>query len=137
MEMMGLLHATDAAMQVIMEQGSGDLVSISSVAGRKSGPFGDAYCVRDQVRRLRHLQSIASGAGQRQCPGDGNRAGGGRDRTPRPHHRRGGQPRPKLLLEQLDPPQAENVENAIAYCITQPKRVSVNEVLIRPTQQAN
>ncbi len=41
------------------------------------------------------------------------------------------------LLEQLDPLQAENVENAIAYCITQPKRVSVNEVLIRPTQQAN
>ena len=41
------------------------------------------------------------------------------------------------LLEQLDPLQAENVENAIDYCITQPKRVSVNEVLIRPTQQAN
>ena len=38
------------------------------------------------------------------------------------------------LLEQLDPLQAEDVENAIAYCITQPKRVSVNEVLIRPTQ---
>lgn len=41
------------------------------------------------------------------------------------------------LLEQLDPLQAEDVESAIAYCITQPKRVSVNEVLIRPTQQAN
>jgi NADP-dependent 3-hydroxy acid dehydrogenase YdfG len=51
MEVMGLLHATDVAMQVIKEQGSGHLVSISSVAGRKSGPFGDAYCVRDQVRR--------------------------------------------------------------------------------------
>jgi NADP-dependent 3-hydroxy acid dehydrogenase YdfG len=32
--------------QVIKEQGSGHLVGISSVAGRKSGPFGDAYCVR-------------------------------------------------------------------------------------------
>ena len=38
--MMGLLHATDVAMQVIKEQGSGHLVSISSVAGRKSGLFG-------------------------------------------------------------------------------------------------
>ena len=41
------------------------------------------------------------------------------------------------LLEQLDPLQAENIANAVAYCIIQPKRVSVNEVLIRPTQQAN
>ena len=49
MEKMGLLLATDAAVQVIKEQGSGHLVSISSVAGRKSRPFGDAYCVRDQV----------------------------------------------------------------------------------------
>ena len=46
MEVMGLLHATDVAMQVIKEQGSDHLFSISSVAGRKSGPFGDAYCVR-------------------------------------------------------------------------------------------
>ena len=44
MEVVGLLHATDAAVRVIKEQDSGHLVSISSVAGRKSGPFGDAYC---------------------------------------------------------------------------------------------
>ena len=41
------------------------------------------------------------------------------------------------LLEQLDPLQAEDIANAIVYVVTQPKRVSVNEVLIRPTQQAN
>lgn len=33
--------------------------------------------------------------------------------------------------------QAEDIANAIAYCIVQPERVSVNEILIRPTQQAN
>jgi NADP-dependent 3-hydroxy acid dehydrogenase YdfG len=38
------------------------------------------------------------------------------------------------LLE-LDILQAEDVANAIAYAVTQPERVSVNEVLIRPTQQ--
>ena len=38
--MMGLLHATDVAMQVIMEQGSGHPVSISSVAGARAGPLG-------------------------------------------------------------------------------------------------
>ena len=119
---------------MIKEQGSGHLVSISSVAGRKSGPFGDAYCVRDQVRRLRHLRRVASGAGQRQCPVTVIEPGA--VETELPDHITDEEARQGLssLLEQLDPLQAEDVENAIAYCITQPKRVSVNEVLIRPTQ---
>jgi NADP-dependent 3-hydroxy acid dehydrogenase YdfG len=33
--------------------------------------------------------------------------------------------------------QAEDIANAIVYCVTQPARVSINELLIRPTQQAN
>ena len=41
------------------------------------------------------------------------------------------------LLEQLDPLQAEDIANAIVYVVTQPKRVSINEILIRPSQQPN
>src|ERR671916_845720 len=37
-----------------------------------------------------------------------------------------------LSLEILE---AEDVANAIVYAVTQPARVSVNEILIRPTQQ--
>ena len=37
-----------------------------------------------------------------------------------------------MSLEQL---QAEDIANAIVYAVTQPERVSVNEILIRPTQQ--
>jgi NADP-dependent 3-hydroxy acid dehydrogenase YdfG len=33
--------------------------------------------------------------------------------------------------------QPEDIANAIAYCVSQPERVSVNEILIRLTQQAN
>jgi NADP-dependent 3-hydroxy acid dehydrogenase YdfG len=33
--------------------------------------------------------------------------------------------------------QPEDIANAIAYCVVQLKRVSVNEILIRITQQAN
>ena len=40
---LGLLYVTDAAVQVMKEQGSGHLVNISSVAGRKSGPLRGAY----------------------------------------------------------------------------------------------
>ena len=41
------------------------------------------------------------------------------------------------LLEQLDPLQAKDIANAILYCVTQPERVSINEMVIRPTQQPN
>ena len=41
--MLGLLYTTDAAIQMIREQGSGHLVNVSSVAGRKSGPLRGAY----------------------------------------------------------------------------------------------
>ena len=40
---LGLLYTTDATIQVMKEQGSGHLVNVSSVAGRKSGPFRGAY----------------------------------------------------------------------------------------------
>jgi NADP-dependent 3-hydroxy acid dehydrogenase YdfG len=37
-----------------------------------------------------------------------------------------------MSLERL---QAEDIADAIVYAVTQPERVSVNEILIRPTQQ--
>jgi NADP-dependent 3-hydroxy acid dehydrogenase YdfG len=41
------------------------------------------------------------------------------------------------LLERLDPLQAEDIANAIIYVVIQPQRVSINEILIRPSQQPN
>ena len=57
--------------------------------------------------------------------------------TELPDHITDEEARQGSLLEQLDPLQAEDIANAIVYVVTQPKRVSVNEVLISPTQQAN
>jgi NADP-dependent 3-hydroxy acid dehydrogenase YdfG len=37
-----------------------------------------------------------------------------------------------MSLERL---QAEDIADAIVYAVAQPERVSVNEILIRPTQQ--
>ena len=39
-------------------------------------------------------------------------------------------------LHQLDILQAEDITSAVAYCVIRPERVSVNEILIRPTEQA-
>jgi NADP-dependent 3-hydroxy acid dehydrogenase YdfG len=41
------------------------------------------------------------------------------------------------LLDELDPLQLEDVAAAITYIVTQPEGVSINEMLIGPTQQGN
>jgi NADP-dependent 3-hydroxy acid dehydrogenase YdfG len=41
------------------------------------------------------------------------------------------------LVGELEPLQPEDIAAAITYVIAQPARVSVNEILIRPTQQPN
>jgi NADP-dependent 3-hydroxy acid dehydrogenase YdfG len=41
------------------------------------------------------------------------------------------------MLERLEPLQAEDIVNAIVYVVTQHQRVSINEILIRSSQQPN
>jgi NADP-dependent 3-hydroxy acid dehydrogenase YdfG len=41
------------------------------------------------------------------------------------------------MVERLEPLQAEDIANTITYVVTQPERVSINEILIRPSQQPN
>nr|MDQ3363489.1 oxidoreductase [Actinomycetota bacterium] len=42
-----------------------------------------------------------------------------------------------LKQRSIEPLQSEDIANAIAYAVGQPQRVSINEILIRPTQQTN
>jgi NADP-dependent 3-hydroxy acid dehydrogenase YdfG len=133
---MGLLYATDAAVQVMKEQGSGYVVNISSVAGRKTRPgvgvySGTKFAVNAISEALRQeliednvrVTMIEPGAVETELPNHitDEEAKEGID-----------------ALYQLDDIlQAEDIANAIVYCVTQPARVSINELLIRPTQQAN
>ena len=40
------------------------------------------------------------------------------------------------LVEGVERLEAEDVADAIAYIVTRPRRVAVNELLVRPTEQA-
>jgi NADP-dependent 3-hydroxy acid dehydrogenase YdfG len=131
---MGLLYATDAAIAVMKEQGSGHLVNISSVAGRKvtrdsSGVYaGTKFAVHAISEGLRQellednirVTVVAPGAVE----------------TELPDHITDEDARESLSgLMSLERLQAEDIAGAVAYAVTQPERVSVNEILIRPTQQ--
>jgi NADP-dependent 3-hydroxy acid dehydrogenase YdfG len=131
---LGLLYATDAAIETMKRQGGGHLVNVSSVAGRKvtrdsSGVYaGSKFAVGAISEGLRQelleenirVTIVEPGAVATELTDhitdeDARESLGG-----------------LLNLEIL---QAEDIANAIVYAVTQPERVSVNEILIRPTQQ--
>jgi hypothetical protein len=133
---LGLLYVTDAAVQVIKEQGSGHLVNTSSVAGRKSGPLRGAY------PGTKFAVNAISEAPRQELIEDNVRVtvvGPGAVETELPDHTTDEEAREGIqIVYGLDTIlQPEDIANARAYCVVQPKRVSVSEVLIRPTQQGN
>jgi NADP-dependent 3-hydroxy acid dehydrogenase YdfG len=131
---MGLLYATEAAIEVMKRQGGGHLVNVSSLAGRKvtrdsSGVYaGTKFAVHAISEGLRQellednirVTIVAPGAVD----------------TELPDHITDEDARESLSgLMSLERLQAEDIAGAIAYAVTRPSRMSVNEILIRPTQQ--
>ena len=133
---LGLLYVTDAAIQVMKEQGSGHLVNISSLASRGTRPALGVYS------GTKTAVNAISEALRQELQGDNIRVTiiePGAVETELPDHITDKEAREGIssLLAELDPLQPEDIAAAIAYCVTQPERVSINEMLIRPTQQPN
>ena len=133
---LGLLYVTDAAIETMKEQGSGHLVNISSLASRGTRPAlgvysGTKMAVNGISEALRQellednirVTMVEPGAVE----------------TELPEHITDEEARQGLntMLEQLEPLKAEDIAIAITYVVTQPQRVSINEILIRPSQQPN
>jgi NADP-dependent 3-hydroxy acid dehydrogenase YdfG len=131
---LGLLYTTEAAIEVFKRQQSGHIVNVSSLAGRKvtrdsSGVYaGTKHAVNAISEGLRQelleenvrVTIVEPGAVE----------------TELPDHITDEEARESLSgLMTLERLQAEDIAGAIAYAATQPDRVSVNEILIRPTQQ--
>ena len=131
---MGLLYATDAAIEVMKRQGGGHLVNVSSVAGRKvtrdaSGVYAGS----------KHAVGAISEGLRQELLEDNIRVTivePGAVETELATHITDEEARESLGgLTQIEILQSEDIANAITYAVTQPPRVSVNEILIRPTHQ--
>jgi NADP-dependent 3-hydroxy acid dehydrogenase YdfG len=131
---LGLLYATDAAVEAMKRQGSGHIVNVSSVAGRKTRPTGGVYS------GTKFAVNAISEALRQELLEDGIRitmVEPGAVATELTEHITDEEVREGLKQRNIEPLQSEDVANAIAYAVSQPQRVSVNEILIRPTQQMN
>ena len=131
----GVLYCTHAALPLMRAQGSGDIVNVSSVAGRVARAGSGVYNL------TKWGVNAFSEALRQECVGVGIRVTivePGAVLTELQRHNR------PPVLEQLmrrwegvEPLQADDVANAILFALGQPPHVSVNELLVRPSRQRN
>lgn len=131
---LGVLSATHAALPFLKAQQSGHIVNISSVAGRtaragigvynatKWGVNAISEALRQEVYQDNiRVTIIEPGLVDTEI----------NDHITDPVSKQRMEERRKALT----PLQAEDIAAAIVYAVTQPQRVNVNEILIRPTGQ--
>jgi clavulanate-9-aldehyde reducatase len=134
--LLGLLYCTHAAVPVMRDGGGGDIVNVSSVAGRaanmgsavynmtKWGVTGFSEALRQECLHLGIRVTCVE-------PGFVATELQGHNENP-------------MVVEQIekmretigDVLEAEDIANAIVYILGQPKHVAINEVLVRPARQA-
>jgi NADP-dependent 3-hydroxy acid dehydrogenase YdfG len=134
-----LMHVTDAALPHLLRAAEGeprrvaDLVNISSVAGRVARAGSGVY------NATKHAVGAFSEALRQEVTGRHVRVSlvePGAVSTELSSHNR-----PEILeqinarfggIERLE---SEDIADAIAYIVTRPRHVAINEVLVRPTEQ--
>ncbi|MBD2487317.1 SDR family NAD(P)-dependent oxidoreductase [Aulosira sp. FACHB-615] len=131
---LGVLYATHSVLPILKAQNSGHIVNISSVAGRtaragigiynatKWGVNGFSEALRQEVYQHNiRVTIIEPGLVDTEI----------NDLIDDPIAKQRSEERRKTVT----PLESEDIAAAIVYAVTQPPRVNVNEILIRPTQQ--
>ncbi|MGY1695930.1 MULTISPECIES: SDR family NAD(P)-dependent oxidoreductase [unclassified Geodermatophilus] len=131
---LGLMYTTHAAIDGMLEQGSGDVVNVSSVAGRTARRGAGVYnaskwAVNAFSESLR--QEVTTRGVRVSLVEPGAVATELTDHITQPEAKAATQ----QMVGGMTPLQAEDVARAIVYVVSQPRHVAVNEVLVRPTDQ--
>jgi NADP-dependent 3-hydroxy acid dehydrogenase YdfG len=133
--LLGLLYCTHKALPLIRDGGGGDVVNVSSVAGRVASLGSGVYNMTKfgVVAFSESLRQEGAHIGVRvTCvePGFVETELQGHNKHP-------------MVLEQIekmkesiDVLKSEDIARAIAYALAQPEHVSINEILVRPSKQA-
>src|SRR5258706_3314176 len=139
LNVLGLLYTTHAALPHLLEAATGgprrvaDLVNVSSESGRvahsgegvyaatKFGVVAFSESLRQEVTK-RHVRVSVVEPGFVATEIFG-------------HMREEARQQLMQRLSGVEPMAAEDIANAIGYIVTRPRRVAVNELLIRPTEE--
>jgi NADP-dependent 3-hydroxy acid dehydrogenase YdfG len=131
---LGVMYMTHAAIDGMVEQGSGDIVNLSSVAGRVARKGAGVY------NASKWAVNAFSESLRQEVTGRGVRVGlvePGAVTTELTDHIT--QPDAKAASEKMytsmQSLEADDIARAVLYMVTQPPHVAVNEILVRPTDQ--
>ena len=131
---LGVMYMTAAAIEGMVEQGAGDIVNMSSVAGRTARKGAGVYNASKWAVNAfsESLRQEVTGRGVRiGLVEPGAVATELTDHITQPEAKRAS----KEMAQNMRPLQSEDIARAVLYLVTQPPHVAVNEVLVRPTDQ--
>jgi NADP-dependent 3-hydroxy acid dehydrogenase YdfG len=131
---LGVMYMTHAAIEGMVEQGSGDIVNVSSVAGRVARKGAGVY------NASKWAVNAFSESLRQEVTGRGVRVSlvePGAVATELSSHITQAEAREasRRMAESMRTLQAEDIARAMLYVVTQPPHVAVNEILVRPTDQ--
>lgn len=131
----GLLYMTKLIVPEMIEQQSGHIINISSIAGIEVYPNGSVYCATkhavnaitkglriDLVQHGIKVSSISPGMAETEFS------------IVRYH---GNEEKAKTVYTGLTPLNAEDIADTVEFIVTRPAHVSINDIQINPAQQAN
>lgn len=127
----GVLYGVAAVMPIMLQQGSGHIINLSSVAGHKVFPGGAVYCAtKFAVKAISEgirLESDGKIRSTNISPG-----AVATELTSTITHEESVEMVKQLTNVAIDP---DAIARAITFAIEQPADVDVNEMIIRPTKQ--
>jgi NADP-dependent 3-hydroxy acid dehydrogenase YdfG len=136
LNLLGALHVAHAALPHLLRAAAGeprrvaDLVNVSSVAGRRNGAGGGVY------QATKHALGAFSESLRQEVTTRYVRVSlvePGATATELVRHVR--EEVRSNLSTGAEPLEAQDIADAILFIVTRPRRVAVNEVLVRPTEQ--
>ncbi|KTD40267.1 SDR family NAD(P)-dependent oxidoreductase [Legionella parisiensis] len=130
----GLLYVSRTLIPGMLERGRGHVVNISSVAGHECYPNGNVYCA---TKHAVHAISKSMRLDMLGSPVRVTEIAPGAVETEFSEVRWNDKQKAKQFYQDFQPLLAEDIADAIVYCITRPQHMDIEEMTIMPTVQAS
>ena len=131
----GVLHVTQAILPFFIQNEGGHIVNISSIAGKEVYPGGNVYCASkhavDALSKAMRLDLVEFGIKVSTI------APGAAETEFSLVRFKGDEQTAKQVYDGFDPLVAQDIAEAIYFVATRPAHVTINDLTIMPTAQAN
>ena len=131
----GLLYMSRIVSEVMIENGSGHIINIGSIAGREVYPNGNVYCATkhavDGLTKAMRIDLMKHGIKVTQI------APGAVETEFSEVRFKGDKDRAKKIYNGYKPLTGEDVAEAVYYVSNLPPHVNINDLVIMPMAQAN